>query len=266
MIGDVRLSGPPPRRAWRLTVALVAAAASACANAGAEQALVRATPTTAAPTTVAPTTTTTLPPTTAAPTTTTTAAPATTTTAPRPHAVTTTAFSPFATVGGVTLHHPADRVERVGFHESNHDGARQLEPLPTAVAAMTLEPRERGTGSRSAADIVVHPSTEIRVPVTGTVKRAGSYTLYCDHRDNYAVIAPDAQPTWEVKLLHVEGMALRAGQRVVAGETVVAPNARVLPFESQVDEVSGTPAWPHVHIEVVDPSIKDRPSPGGGCS
>jgi hypothetical protein len=57
------------------------------------------------------------------------------------------------------------------------------------------------------------------------------------------------------------------GDRVVAAETVLAPRPRQLPFESQVDELRTVdPAWPHVHIEVVDPSIPDIPSPGGGCS
>jgi hypothetical protein len=31
------------------------------------------------------------------------------------------------------------------------------------------------------------------------------------------------------------------------------------------DLATVAPAWPHVHVEVVDPSIKDRPTPGGGC-
>ena len=58
---------------------------------------------------------------------------------------------------------------------------------------------------------------------------------------------------------------VRAGNRVVAGQTVLAPRATQLPFESQVDEVrTADPAWPHVHIEVVDPTIPDRPT-GPGC-
>lgn len=44
--------------------------------------------------------------------------------------VTEQAWTPFASVGGVTLLHPSARVERVAFHESNHDGAQQLEQLP----------------------------------------------------------------------------------------------------------------------------------------
>ena len=164
----------------------------------------------------------------------------------------------------MVLRHPSSRVERVAFHESNHDGARPLEPLPTAVDPITLESRERGTGGRTAADVVVDPAVEIRAPVTGRVLRAGTYVLYCDHSDDYAVIEPDDHPGWEVKLLHIDGVRVRAGHRVEAGVTVIAPRPTQLPFESQVDETTAPPAWPHVHIEVVDPSIPDRPS-GGGC-
>ncbi len=186
--------------------------------------------------------------------------------APPARVVINQAWTPFATVGGVSLVHPSSRVERVGFHQSNHDGARQLEPLLTAVAPTTLETRDRGTGSRTAADVVADPAVEIRAPVTGRVKRAGTYVLYCDHRDNYVVIEPDENRRWEVKLLHIDGVQVTPGARVIAGRTVLAARPTPLPFKSQVDEVSPIrPAWPHVHIEVVDPSIPDRPSPGGGC-
>jgi murein DD-endopeptidase MepM/ murein hydrolase activator NlpD len=188
--------------------------------------------------------------------------PTTTTTTTPPRAVTEESWTPFATVGGVTLNHPSSRVERVGFHQSNHDGARQLTALPTAVAPTMLDDRERDTGGAGAADIVVDPDSEIRAPVTGRVKRAGRYVLYCKYSDDYVVIEPDDHPGWEVKILHIDGVQVRAGTRVVAGQTVLAPRATKLPFESQVDEVrTAEPAWPHVHIEVVDPTIRDRPGP-----
>jgi biotin carboxyl carrier protein len=174
-------------------------------------------------------------------------------------------WTPFASVGGVTLRHPSRRVERVGFHQSNHEGARQLKVLATAVAPVTLETRDRLTPARTAADVVSDPKAEIRAPVTGRVKRAGSYVLYCKHSDDYLVIEPDTHPGWEVKLLHIDGVIVRAGDRVTAGQTVVAPAPTRLPFESQVDELSDLEAWPHVHIEVVDPSIPNKPSPGSGC-
>jgi len=191
--------------------------------------------------------------------------PETTTTTAPPRAVAETAWSPFATAAPLTLTHPAALVERVAFHQSNHDGARQLTALPSAVLATTLEDRERDTGGAGAADIVVDPDTEIRSPVTGRVKRAGTYVLYCRHSDDYVVIEPDDRPGWEVKILHIDGVQVRAGDRVVAGQTVLAPRATQLPFESQVDEVrTAEPAWPHVHIEVVDPTVRDRPT-GPGC-
>jgi hypothetical protein len=178
------------------------------------------------------------------------------------------AYTPMVVTDGITLLHPARIVERVGFHESNHDGARHLEAAPSAVVPTVLDSRDRGTGRQTAADVVVEPSAEIRAPVTGTVVRGGRYTLYCRFSDEYLVIAPDGVDAahWEVKVLHVVGLQVSAGQRVVAGETVVALHAHQLPFESQVDEIrTADPAWPHVHIEAVDPTVPDRPSPGGGC-
>jgi len=185
---------------------------------------------------------------------------------PKQRTVIDPAWMPFASVGGVTLTHPSRRVERVAFHQANNDGARQLTPLGTAAAPITLDSRNRETESRTAADIVMDPTSEIRSPVTGKVKRAGTYVLYCKYSDDYVVVEPDEHPGWEVKILHIDGVRVRAGTRVVAGQTVLAPRATPLPFKSQVDEVSSAePAWPHVHIEVIDPTIRDRPSPGGGC-
>jgi hypothetical protein len=251
---------------WGRLFALLTVLA-ACGQAAGEEATfeTRAAP----PAQVQPATTTTAPaPTTMAPPATTaprpTAAPTTTRPKPppRPRIVREQSWTPFATVGGVTLHHPSSRVERDAFHESNHDGARTLELLPDVIDPIDLETRERDTGARTAADVVVDPDVEIRAPITGRVKRSGSYVLYCDYRDDFVVIEPDDHPGWEVKVLHIAGVQVRAGDRVQAGETVLAPRPTRLPFDSQVDEVTAPPPWPHVHIEVVDPSIPDRPGPG----
>jgi biotin carboxyl carrier protein len=167
---------------------------------------------------------------------------------------------------GLTLVHPADQVERVAFHESNNDGARPLEFAATATNPTVLESRERDTPAQTAADIVVAPDAAIRAPISGTIKRGGGYTLYCQYRDEFVVIRPDGAPRLEVKVLHVVGLEVRKGQHVDAGTTVLAAHAHQLPFASQVDDLATVaPAWPHVHVEVVDPSIKDRPTPGGGC-
>jgi biotin carboxyl carrier protein len=238
------------RRCWALALVL----AAACSAEGtplveADQAADAASTTT---TTVATTTTTA----------------STTTTVPRApvRAVTEEPYVAMSVAGPVTLVHPAARIEHIGFHESTHDGAQEQTALPTAVSPVVLESRDRGTGRQSAADVVVDPAAEIRSPVSGTVLRGGSYTLYCDYTDEYVVIEPDARPGWEVKVLHIVGLQVRTGDRVDAGETVLALHAHQLPFASQVDDLrTADPAWPHVHVEVVDPSVPDRPT-GPGCS
>lgn len=252
-----------------VALAATAATAAACggpggADAAADDGRVEALPAgPAAPARIGTTTTatTTSPTTTAAP-----APTATPDVVPDPRLPRVQPWEPFAEVGGLVLRHPSAWVERIGFHESNHDGAQPMTPLPTAVAPTVLETRDRDTVATGAADMVVQPGTEIRAPVTGRVLRASPYTLYCAHRDEYLVIEPDAHPGWEVKVLHVVGLLVGKGDRVEAGVTPVARHAHQLPFESQVDELrAADPAWPHVHVEVVDPSVPDRPSPGGGC-
>lgn len=218
-------------------------------------------------TTTTPPPPTTVPPTavTPAPAPTTTVAPTTSTTHPHPaRVVIPQAWVVYATVGAIELRHPSDHVEAIGFHQSAQDGAQEQTPVATASRWFTMESRDRDTTPRGAADIVVEPGREIRAPVTGTVVRAATYTLYCDKVDQYAVIEPDSHPGWEVKVLHMEGLAVVKGQRVEAGVTPLAAHARVLPFPSQVEEDTGLPAWPHVHVEVVDPTVKDRPT-GPGC-
>lgn len=190
---------------------------------------------------------------------------ATTTTRPHPpRVIYDQAWVPYATAGPVTLLHPADRVEAIGFHQSGQDGAQRQTAASGAARWFVQEDRGRDTDPQGAADIVVEPDREIRAPVTGTVIRAGTYTLYCDKVDQYAVIEPDARPGWEVKVIHIEGLAVAKGQRVEAGVTRIAARARVLPFASTVNDDTAVPAWPHVQIEVVDPTVHDRPT-GPGC-
>ena len=156
---------------------------------------------------------------------------------------------------GIEVHVPSEVTEMIGLHQSNHEGARDLDAVDGGVTTIVLPTRERASGPRSAADIVIQPDTPVRAVTTGTVLRAGSYTLYCDQQDGFVVVEPDGRPGIEVKMLHVDGVQVSVGDRVVGGVTVVAPRPTVLPFASQVDEFSGPANWPHTHVEVVDTSI-----------
>ncbi len=181
-----------------------------------------------------------------------------------PRSVHEQAFTPFASVGQTVLHHPARQVELIGLHESGHDGSKTIGVLDGAAPSLVLETRHRDTDPASAADVVVAPGTEIRSPVSGTVTSAGTYVLYCDYSDDLLYIEPDEHPGWQLRIFHIDGVVVAPGDRVEAGVTVVAPRATQLPFESQVDEHTAEPSWPHVHMELVDPSVPDRPT-GPGC-
>ena len=210
----------------------------------------------------APATTTTT--TTIEPPTTTTTEPPSTTAAPRGRHVIEQDYVAFAVAGDVTLHYPSSRVEHVGFHQSNDEGSQELEALP-GVDATRLEDRGRNTAPQGSADVVVDPDSEIRAPVSGTVVSSGSYVLYCHNYDYFLNIEPDDHPGWKVRMLHLTGLDVGNGDRVEVGVTVVAPHARQLPFASQVDDIrTADPAWPHVHMEVVDPNIPNVPNPGSG--
>ena len=184
---------------------------------------------------------------------------------PLPRVVHEQAFEAFAVIGRIPVHYPAAVVETVGFHESGHDGSKPWPVNDVAAQWTVLDSRERDTHPRSAADIVVAPGTEIRSPVTGTVVAAQTYVLYCEHSDDLLFIEPDEQPGWQVRIFHISGLQVSIGDRVEAGVTMIAPSATQLPFESQVDKETAEPSWPHVHIEIVDPSIPDRPTATPGC-
>lgn len=171
---------------------------------------------------------------------------------------------PLTTVAGLTIMAPSAVIERAGFHQSSHPGALPMTAVdPAPVRIVTMASRNRGTHRRGAIDIATGPGAEIVSPVAGTVARAGSYTLYCRYRDGYVVINPDGRPDLEVKILHVQEVAVRPGQRVAVGQRIAATSTG-FPFRSQIDALTAEPSWGHVHIEVVDPSIP-RNSSGGGC-
>lgn len=160
---------------------------------------------------------------------------------------------------------PAAIIEYAGYHQSMHPGAQGMIPsIDTAVPWTTMASRNRDTHPQGAIDIPVHPLVPIMSPVSGTVLRAGNYVLYCTYRDGYVVIEPDRRPDLEVKVLHVQDVVVRAGDRVEPGDQIAA-RATPFPFRSQVDEFTAEPSWPHVHIETIDPSVPRNPSNGRSC-
>ncbi len=154
----------------------------------------------------------------------------------------------FAKVGRASLVEPSPKPMLVGFHQSNGSSPLPLRPVKGASHRI-LDGRGRGTHPTSAVDIVLEAGEPVRAPVDGVVVTANPYSLYGRTTDVLIVIEPDDEPDMVVRLLHVKAAKVEPGDRVKAGETVVAAGARLLPFGSQVDRVLGRRVA-HVHIEV----------------
>lgn len=173
----------------------------------------------------------------------------------------------FARVGAVELLLPAEQVLLVGFHEAALPAALELRPQGTLLSNenptkftppadgpgpgyIVLSSRGRRHPATSAADLVLRDGTPVRSPVSGTVTDVRPYLLYGRYDDVRIEIAPDAAPELRVVLIHLDGPAVRAGDRVEAGRTVLAEGPNRFPFASHIDRYFPVERWPHVHIEV----------------
>lgn len=167
-----------------------------------------------------------------------------------------------ATVGGATLFGVAHRMLAVGFHQDAGAGLPLAAVEPTRRERLrhpghvVMPSRGRGTHRASAVDVAVDHAAVVRAPVTGTVVAVEDYALYGRTPDVLVHVVPDDDPGLLVRVHHVEDPVVAEGDRVVAGRTPLARRARLLPFPSQVDRISGARA-PHVHISVA-------PAPAAG--
>lgn len=157
-----------------------------------------------------------------------------------------------ARVQGVDLLDVTTRTLTIGFHEGA-TSSLALEPI-FEVPDGTPEPvvmgsRGRGTAATSAIDIAVPEDAPVTAPASGEIVEANEYALYGSTSDFLVTIAPDEAPHLRIRLFHLEAPQVAVGDRVVAGETVIAERSRVLPFSSQIDRLTGRRA-PHVHVQV----------------
>ncbi len=152
--------------------------------------------------------------------------------------------SVFATVDGLDLHLPARNVVVVGFHEARE---QHLTLLPQGRFDLVMPSRGREGTPTSAADIVIAAGEDVLAPVSGTLRLVSSYDLYEEYTDVLLEIVPDGRPDLVVTMYHLDGIQVRTGQRVEAGQTVLASAARAFDFVAQVE------AWgrgAHVDLRV----------------
>lgn len=160
-----------------------------------------------------------------------------------------------ARYGDVRLITEGSSVELVGFHEASSPAALTLgtPELTDEGPVIALPTRGRPNSPTSAVDVAMTPGAPVPAPVDGEVIAVGDYHLYGSTVDTSVRIRPDADPDIVVTVVHVEGPKVAIGDRVAAGTTPIAAEARQLPFDSQIDRFTaahrGEPA-PHIHLEL----------------
>lgn len=153
----------------------------------------------------------------------------------------------YARIGKVDFHLPGRRPEYIGFHQASDGRVLPQRRWGTPLSEF-LPSRSRGTHRAGAVDITMPPGDTVYAPVSGTVVETKRYALYGKYTDERLRIVPDDDPRMLTTVLHVQNLRVRPGDRIVAGETVIADSVRKFPFWSQIDGWSGRP-WGHVHIE-----------------
>lgn len=180
---------------------------------------------------------------------------------------------PFAEIAGMRVAMPSADALLVGFHEASLPGALALSPVGMGrsnanTTRITLPPdrdegvpyhvmssRGRTLPPTSAADIVMRDDDPVLAPVDGVVTEVRPYQLYDTHPDTRIEIRPDDAPDLRLVLIHVADVRVAVGDHVDVGRTVLAGTANRFPFASHVDRYLDD-RWPHVHLEVVDPSAR----------
>lgn len=180
---------------------------------------------------------------------------------------------PLGAVGDLALHVPADDPLVVSYHEASFPEALAVAPTGTLVANENATrsfavagadgpdyrvqvSRGRRQGPTTAVDVVLRAGVPVRSPVAGVVTEVRPYELYDEHEDVRLEIRPDGHPSLRVVLIHVEGVAVAAGDRVAVGDRLAAGSRR-FPFEAVVDRATAPDRHGHVHIEVKAASVDD---------
>lgn len=174
----------------------------------------------------------------------------------------------FARFDDLPIHLPNEDVVLVGFHEASLDDALQMTPhgeiamnenttkfsapaaAPDGPRYVVLSSRGRVHPATSAVDVVLRDDVPVRSVVSGTVTDVRPYALYGRYEDTRIEIQPTGRPDLRVVLIHVSEVAVRVGDAVTAGETVLAGSANRFPFASHIDRYTEPDRWPHVHLEV----------------
>jgi hypothetical protein len=112
----------------------------------------------------------------------------------------------------------------------------------------------------SAVDVVVAEGASVVAPVSGTVVSVSEYPLFDRTRDWRIELAPEGRQDLRVVVVGVRKPEVVAGDEITAGETVLGL-ARVLPFPTAADAVTGDDSLPRTSISVRPALAEGRVDP-----
>jgi murein DD-endopeptidase MepM/ murein hydrolase activator NlpD len=127
------------------------------------------------------------------------------------------------------------------------------EDLPDTVwpgTCLRLWRSNRSGQPDTAADVGADAGTAVYAPVSGTVLQVKTYRLYDKYDDCEIHLQPDGWDDVDVVLIHIDGVQIAPGDRVVAGVTQIA-TVRKMSDKIEIQLGGYTPnGGDHVHVQL----------------
>jgi biotin carboxyl carrier protein len=194
-----------------------------------------------------------------------------------------------ARYGDLVIHTPisANHITEIEFHQASFSTALQLTPLVTIVDAQVVadqsgtrhtpfDEQPRGSESliaeavstwrldsagpeMSAADVGALAGTDVYAPISGTVVKIKTYSLFGLIDDYEVHIQSPEYPELDIVMLHIEDLSVEVGDRVYGGATRVA---KIRNIGDVIDNnlanftAPGDPGN-HCHVQVNDATRED---------
>jgi murein DD-endopeptidase MepM/ murein hydrolase activator NlpD len=190
---------------------------------------------------------------------------------------------------GFEIHSPisANHITEIEFHQASYDTALRLTPLVTIVDAEEVAEKhgtkhvpidQQPTGDNpliaeavstwrldsvgdemTSVDVGALAGTDVYAPVTGTVVKIRTYSLFGVIDDFEVHIQAPGHPELDIVLLHVENLSIKVGDKVQGGCT---PIAKVRNIGDVIDNnlsnftAPGDPGN-HCHVQINDAARED---------
>jgi murein DD-endopeptidase MepM/ murein hydrolase activator NlpD len=190
---------------------------------------------------------------------------------------------------GIQLHSPisANNITEVEFHQASYNTALRLTPLLPIVDAEEVAEKhgtkhtpadEQPTGDKpligeavstwrldsvgdemTSVDVGALAGTDVYAPISGTVVKIKTYSLYGLIDDFEVHIQTPDHPEFDIVLLHVEDLSVKVGDKVIGGCTRIA---KVRNIGDIIDNNLANFTVPddpgnHCHVQVNDATRED---------